>query len=322
MKKWIIISSVLAVIIIVLLIVLLGLDELQAPELRNVSLEWGEVTSATTEVLGIVTMYNPNSVSLPIEGITCDIKMDDVKVGSAKTIDLQIVEEAEFPVKVAAEIDNGKMPEFWAEHLRRDEKSVAEIEMHIAFNLEGIRFTIPYTLKQPIETDIQSYLSEVEPFSVEEKVDVPILGEKTVFKISLNSLSSEWGTSTPQTSEIELIVNVYNDNPYPLLIPKVECFIESNKMIIGYGETGLVNAMLPKSEKDIEIAATVDTSLMDEWFVRHVQQGEKSTFGIRILMTFGLPREVLEMIGLEDLSITLWEGAYEFETDILGSKYN
>jgi LEA14-like dessication related protein len=307
MKKWIFLSILIVVIAVVLLIVLLGLDELRLPELRNVSLEWGEVTSATTEVLGILTIYNPNSVSLPIEGITGDIKMDDIKVGSAETIDLQIVKETEFPIKVVAKIDNGKMPEFWAEHLRRDEKSVAEIEMRIAFDLEGVKFTIPYTIKQPIETDILSYLSEIEPISVEEKVDIPILGEKTAFKFSLNRISGTWGTATPQASEIELIASVYNDNLYPLLIPKIECFVESNGMHIGYGETGLINAMLPKSEKDIEIAATIDTSLMNEWFVRHIQQGEKSTFGIRILMTFGLPEEVLEMIGLEDLSITLWE---------------
>ena len=89
---------------------------------------------------------------------------------------------------------------------------------------------------------------------------------------------------------------------------------------MGSGETGLVNAVLPKSGKDIEIAATLDTSLMDEWFVRHIQQGEKSAFDIQIFMDFGLPEEILEMIGREDLSITLWEGTRDIETDILGNK--
>ena len=322
MKKWIliIISAIVVAVIVILLVVLPGLNKLQEPELRDVSLEWGEVTPATTEVLGTITIYNPNSVSLPIESVTCEIKMDGIKIGSAETIDLQIEEEAVFPIKIVVEIDNAKIPEFWAEHLRRDERSEVEIEMHIAFDLEGIKFTLPYTLKQPIETNILSYLSGIDPISVEKKVDIPILGEKTVFKISLNSLSGSWGTATPQTSQMELIANVYNDNLYPLLIPKIKCFIESNGMPIGFGETGLVNAMMPKSGKDIEIAATLDTSLMDEWFVRHIRQGEESAFNIKISMVFELPEEILEMLGQEDLSITLWEGTHEFETDILGSK--
>ena len=324
MKKWIliIISAIVVVVVVVviLLVVLSGLNKLQEPELREVSLKWGEVTPATTEVLGTITIYNPNSVSLPIESVTCEIKMDGIKVGSAETINLQIEEEAEFQVKIIAKIDNTKIPEFWAEHLRRDEKSEAEIEIHVAFDLEGIKFTLPYTLKQPIETNIMSYLSGIEPISVEKKADILILGGKTVFKISLNRLSGAWGTTTPQTSQMELIANVYNDNLYPLLIPKIKYFIESNGMSIGFGETGLVNAILPKSGKDIEITATLDTSLMDEWFVRHIQQGENSAFDIQILMDFELPEEILDMIGQEDLSITLWEGTHEFETDILGSK--
>ena len=322
MKKWIliIISAIVVAVVVILLVVLPDLNKLQEPELREVSLEWGEVTPATTEVLGTITIYNPNSVSLPIESITCEIKMDGIKIGSTETIDLQIEEEAEFPVEIVAVIDNAKIPEFWAEHLRRDERSEAEIEMHIAFDLEGIKFTLPYTLKQPIETNILSYLSGIEPISVEKKVDIPILGGKTVFKISLNRLSGAWGIATPQTSQMELIANVYNDNLYPLLIPKIKCFVESNGIPIGFGETGLVNAMLPKSSKDIEIVATLDTSLMDEWFVRHVQQDEKSAFDIQILMVFELPEEILDMIGQEGLSITLWEGIHEFETDILGRK--
>lgn len=119
---------------------------------------------------------------------------------------------------------------------------------------------------------------------------------------------------------MELIASVYNDNLYPLLIPKVKFFIESNGILIGYGETGLINAILPNSSKDIKIAVNLDTSLMDEWFVRHIQQGEKSAFDIQIFMDFELPEEILKMLGLEDLSITLWEGTHEIETDILGSK--
>lgn len=323
MKKWILgfLALVVIVVAVVLAVVFSGLSKLQEPELRKVSLEWGQVTSATTEVLGTIIVYNPNSVSLPIESVTCNIKINGIQVGSAETVELQIKEKAEFPVKIVARIDNTKIPELWAEHLRRGEISEAVIELDVAFDLEGVRFTLPYTIRQPIETNILSYLQEVNPISVERKADVPIFGEKTVFKISLNSLSGQWMSVSPQTSQVELIANVYNDNIYPLVIPRIKCFIESNGIPIGSGETGLLNAMLPKTSKDIKIDVNLDSSLMDEWFVRHIQQGEESTFEIRITMVFELPKQILEMIGQEELSITLWEGAHGFETDILGSKY-
>ncbi|GAG26784.1 unnamed protein product, partial [marine sediment metagenome] len=54
--------------------------------------------------------------------------------------------------------------------------------------------------------------------------------------------------------------------------------------------------------------------------VRHIQQGEKSTFNIQVLMVFEVPQEILKLIGQDDLSITLWEGTNEVETDILGKR--
>lgn len=77
---------------------------------------------------------------------------------------------------------------------------------------------------------------------------------------------------------------------------------------------------LPKSNNDVEIVATLDSDLIDDWFVRHIQQGEKSTFNIKVLMVFEVPQAVLKLIGQDDLSITLWEGTNEVETDILGKR--
>ena len=90
---------------------------------------------------------------------------------------------------------------------------------------------------------------------------------------------------------------------YPLLVPKVRCTIESNGISLGSGETGLINAFLPKSNNDVEIVAILNSGLMGDWFVRHIQQGEISAFNIQVLMVFEVPQEILQMIGHDDLSI-------------------
>ncbi|MFC1993068.1 hypothetical protein ACFLV3_04595 [Chloroflexota bacterium] len=119
--------------------------------------------------------------------------------------------------------------------------------------------------------------------------------------------------------EIDLIANVYNDNPYPLLVPKVRCTVESNGLLLGSGETGSLNTFLPKSGNDIPIVATLNSGLMDDWLVRHIQQGEKSAFNTKVFMVLELPEEIVKVIGQDNLSITLWEGTKEVETDILAS---
>jgi len=129
MKKWVLLSLGIVACAIILFIVFSNVGKFQEaikrtkPEIREVSLDWGQVTATTTEVVGTITIYNPNSVPLPISRITCDIKMDGISVGRAETIDLQIEEEAEFSIKISAKIDNTKIPDFWAEHIRRNEKA-------------------------------------------------------------------------------------------------------------------------------------------------------------------------------------------------------
>ena len=125
----------LIVIVIVVFVVISNIGKLEEkveqmkPEIRGVSLDWGEINANTTEVLGIITVYNPNSFPLPVTRVTCDIKMDGINIGTAETLGLQIKEEAEFPVKISVKIDNSKIPEFWTEHIIRNEKSEASITM-------------------------------------------------------------------------------------------------------------------------------------------------------------------------------------------------
>ncbi len=325
MKKWIIILA--GIIIIALVIVginLFGnvktiLDSAE-PEIRGVSLSWGRVTTDTTEIQGTVRVFNPNTVPLPITEISCDIIINDIKVGSGKTIGLQIKENTEFPVQISAVFDNAKFADVWAEHVRRNEKSEVSIKLGISVDIDIGAITVPFTIDQSFETDLLMNLASVEPASVEKKVKVPILGEKTIFKLTFAGLSGTWGTTTTQTSQINLSATIHNENPYPLLVPKVKCTIESNGLIVAYGETGLLNTLGPDSTEEVKFAATLNTSLMNEWFIQHIQQDEKSEFVIRVFMGFEVNDKILEIMGQDDLSITLWEDSQEIETDILGQR--
>ncbi len=125
---------------------------------------------------------------------------------------------------------------------------------------------------------------------------MPILGEKTIFKLTFAGLSGTWGTTTSQNSQIDLSATIHNENPYPLLAPKVKCTIESNGLIVAYGETGLLNTLEPDSTEEVKFVATLNTSLMNEWFIQHIQQDEKSEFVIRVFMGFDVNDEILKIL--------------------------
>ncbi len=287
------------------------------PEIRSITLDWGEVTSATTEVIATVKVFNPNPFSLPVKKVTCRVTMAGIPLATAETVDLKIEKNAELPIKISAKIDNSKIPDFWVQHLKNQEKSMALIDLEVTFNLIVTDFTFSYQFKTPIETDLLASLKEVGPIPIEKTVEVPVIRLKiTIFKVTIESLSGKWGQVSPDSTELNLFATILNENPYPLAAPKVAYNITMNNISLASGETE-ANYFAPNSKNDITTKVSLDTLLMDEWFVSHVRQGEKSTFNIKIALVFELPREVAQAIGQDKLTIPVWETDEEFETHIM-----
>lgn len=306
MKKLIFILGGIAVIALVIAVVYLSSNTQETIE------------RIKPEIRGTVKVFNPNSISIPVTKISCEITIDGIKVGSGETLGLNIEKNTEFPVEISAIFENSKFGSVWAEHIRRNEKSEVTIDLGVSVDLGISTVTIPFTVNQKVETDLLKNLQYVQPATVEKKVGLPLLGEKTILKVSLEALSGYWGTATSQTSQVNLSATIHNENPYPLLVPKVKCSIESNGLIVAYGETGLLNIFEPNSAKDFDLAAMLNSGLMDEWFVQHIQQGESSQFNIRVFMGFEVNEEISDFLGQDGLTITLWESSQGIDTDILG----
>lgn len=346
MKKILIIAILIGIGLLAYTLVREGVER---PEIRRATLDWGEVTRDTTEVITIIKVFNPNPFTLPVKKVACDIFMNDIKMATAETVDLRIEKEAEFPIKILTRIDNRKIPIFWAEHLRRGEKSEVVIDAYITFDL--IDFTFPFQVRRPLETDLLRELEKVGPFPIRRgpipegvfpppapvppipipplppilppapvppvpPTPVPPLGGDYVFKITLQSLSGRWGSITPETTEVILMATIHNENPYPLVVPMVEYRVNINDIPLALGETSVHYFFAPGATKDITTTINLRTGLMDRWFVTHIQRGEKSTFDIEVSLVFELPRLQAQQLGQNRISIPVWRGTEDFKTEI------
>jgi LEA14-like dessication related protein len=309
--------------------------EAMKPEIRSATLDWGEVTWATTEVITIIKVFNPNPFTLPVKKVACGIFMNDIRMAAAETVDLRIEREAEFPIKVLTRIDNRKIPSFWAEHLRRGEKSEVVIDVYTTFDLIVTDFTFPFQVRRPMETDLLGELERVGPIPVREgripdvvppapvppaPVPPPIFppagGSDYMFKITLMSLSGQWGSINPETTEVILLATIYNENPYPLVIPMVEYRVDINGIPLALGETVVHYFLEPGATKDITTIINLETGLMDRWFVTHIKQGERSIFDIKVYTVFELPPLQARQLGQNRIAVPVWEGTEEFKTEI------
>jgi len=295
--------------------------ETMKPEVREVTFQWGEVTAATTEIIGSILVYNPNSFSIPVEQITCGVTLDGIKIGEAETSDLSITKNSEFPINISAKIDNNKIPAFWTEHIRQDEKSEAIIDIGVTFDLKVTQFTFPFKLTRPIETDLLVQLDKIGPTTIEKNVNIPLVEQKeSIFKIILASVSGEWGNTSSDITELNLSASVTNENIYPLPVSKLVYDIKINDIALASGESDANYILEPNATNDINTTINLNTGLMDQWFVTHIRQGEKSVLDIEVSLIFELPEDVKQLLEQDTLIIPVWESSQEFETNILGTK--
>ena len=291
------------------------------PEVRGVTLEWGEVTPQSAEFTTTLLVYNPSPISLPVKRVTSEIFMDGIPMGSAETLDLRIEKQAEFPIRVSARIDNTKIPAFWAEHIRRQEKSEAQIDTKATFDLGLTDFTFPFRVKRPITTDLLSPLSRMEPIRVEQAVRLPGAGgEAAVFRALVKSVSAQWGAVTEASTEVNLSAVVRNDNPYPLSVPGIAYHVDISGLALASGEAPLGLTVAPGAEAEVNTTVTLDTGRMGEWFASHIRNGERSTFSFKVSLVLDLPPEVAGQVGQERVLVPVWEGTQTFETSILGGR--
>lgn len=273
------------------------------PEVRELSHSWGSVTHDTTEISTNVVVYNPNPVSIPFKKITLDLYMNELRMATGSTEeDLEIKAGQETSILLTSYFDNGKIPDWWVSHLKKGEKSDVKIEGGVVFDLGTLgEYRFPFERAQIIETDL------LEKLNIEEDKTYSV----GPVSLTMKSLSSSWGKVTHDSSEINHRAVIHNPNPFPIPVSGIDYEIKMNDVLVGGGTTH--NPVILKAMADTIIPFTteIDNKMLDEWWVTHIQNNEKTT----LLTEIQLVVEVQDT----EYKFTLTREEKEFKTDLLGA---
>lgn len=271
------------------------------PEIREISHEWGKVTTSTTETITKIKVYNPNPVSLPLKDVLTEVYMNKIKMGEGSALKAEIKASSESTIIISTKLENGRIPEWWVSHIKNGEKSTMDVKGYLVFDLKITEFKYPIELSNPIETDILSGLSSDTP----QKINVgPIT-------LTIKSIKSHWGEVNEDFTEIITLATIYNDNLVPVPITKFHYLVEMNGIKLAEGSSDVATVIQPKSEATLTFITKLDNKMLDEWWVSHIENGEKTK--VKIVL-----QPVIEVAGKE-IKFTLAEKESEFTTNLLGS---
>jgi len=269
------------------------------PEIREVSHEWGEVTTSTTEIITKIIVYNPNPIPLPLKGVLTEVYMNNVKMGEGSALKAEIKANSESTILISTKLENGRIPEWWILHIKNGEKSTMNVRGYLVFDLKITEFKYPIELSNPIETDILAGLSSNEP----QKISI---GPGA---LTIRSTKSYWGEVNKDYTKIITMATIYNDNLVPVRITKIHYLVDMNGIKFSEGLSNVETAIQPKSEVTLMYTIKLDNKMLDEWWVSHIENGEKTK--IKIVL-----QPVIEFAGKE-YRFTLAEKVSEFTTHLV-----
>lgn len=249
------------------------ITEAVKPKIREVFLSWGNVTYDSTEIIADVSVYNPSPIPITLKKVTFTLYMNNIKMvtGSSEGA-VNLASFQETVVRLVGTLNNSGIPDWFISHLKNGERTDVRLSGKVTFDLKLMELTRPFEQTLNITT---SLLAGMNTNQAETLRIGPV-------ELTLKSLTSSWGKIAPEEIEINHKAVIYNPNPYPIPITKLEYEIYMNNIRMGGGTT--YNPVILGAEKDTVILFTtvLDDSLLDEWWISHIKNGEKTRITIEI----------------------------------------
>jgi LEA14-like dessication related protein len=273
----------------------------EEPAVEDVDVRWGEITTDTSEIRATIVVDNPNAIGIPgVIDIEYTASLNGIAIADGVKEDVGL-STGRSEIELVIPIDNQQLPPWWVTHINGGEESTLSIEATVSGPM-GVSFDLP-PQQQAFE------MALLDAMRSEGGKEVTMFGQPV---LSLGETTAEWGEATPEETPLVVTTQVTNEHSEPVELTDVSYVIEMNGLVMGQGE-GLPGLTLEPGETDsLELNAVIDTTLIDEWWVSHLENDEETTLSVELTVTVesGDQRETV--------TIDFLGGGETVSTDILG----
>ncbi|WP_135824691.1 LEA type 2 family protein [Halorussus ruber] len=277
-----------------------GVVSLQPPAVESVENEWGEVTKDETQIRTTVVMDNPNKVGVPgAASVTYDVTMNDVTMAEGSSGGLSL-SPGRNEIALKTGIDNEKIPAWWASHINNGEETTLSVEpsAKVAFVSKGLP-----SFDRTFETDMLSSFDSQSGQSVQ-------VGNRTL--LTVEETEASWGHATEDETPLRFAGTVHNPNSAPITFSKIGYEVSMNDVTVAEGTTEGGVEISANSTDTIRINSTLDNGKLDEWWVSHLNRGERTDLNVSVFAV------VEGEEGTQRVPLPFLSQRVAFETDILG----
>lgn len=278
------------------------------PSVDGVENRFGTVTNETTVIETDLELSNPNPVGVRLGRVSVNytVSMNGVRMaaGSRRGV---AVPAGNSTLTLTTRLDNERIPAWWVTHVRDEEQTQLVVNATITSPTLGV--TREFSVTRSIETDLLGAFASTETRPV--NADVPLVSDPVLY---VNETDARWGTPTTEETPLDATFTVYNPKPIPYAISEIGYEVYMNDVRVGAGTTEEPYALPPKTETDVGVGAVIRNAALDEWWVSHLQNDQRTALRIDFYAR-------LDLGGGQTVRVPLDELTYRetIETNIFGT---
>ncbi|MFP3909490.1 MAG: LEA type 2 family protein [Archaeoglobaceae archaeon] len=273
---------------------------LQRPEVISTDHRWGEVTSEETELVSTIVVDGPNFVPIPLSDVKVDIYMNGIHMGTGSAVgDTTISGRDE--IEISSRIENERLRDWWLTHIRNGEETEVKIRGTLVFGVLG------YGLEVPVENNVRFNTSILSKMSSKEVR----MGFTGFDALVMKNMEFKWDVEKESDTAIIVTMDVRNNLPVKIPLRSIDYQMKMNGVKIAQGASSDHRSIPASGQREIRMEMTMDNSKIPQWWVTHIQKGERTAVSIDMQLT-------LEMDGKEE-TVELSDMEFEFSTNIAGS---
>ena len=277
-----------------------GVLTTEPPSVESIHNEWGDVSAERTEIRTTIAVNNPNEISIPgVAGVSYAVAMNDVTVarGESGAVGLS---PGRNELTLTTAIDNQKIPAWWASHINNGEETTVSLSPKI--RVAALSQSLP-AQERTFSTDLLASFDSDSGRPVE-------IGNRTL--LTVEGTSASWGHATESETPLDFAGTVRNPNDAPLEFSKIGYTVTMNDVTVAQGTTDERVEIGARSTETIRINSTLDNDKLDEWWVSHIENGERTRLDVQAFAVVETDR------GTQRVPLPFLSKTVVFETDVLG----
>lgn len=264
--------KLLAVIIVLVagsIGVAIGAGVVGTPDVVDVENQFVDVNETTTVIESTLHISNPAPVSIEFGGLSAAyiVTMNDIEMAAGAKNGI-VIESGESTVDFVTNMDNERIPRWWASHVSAGERTELVINASVHSRWLDRTVSSPQTTRT-IETDVISSFNSSEDREI--NANRPLVQDPVAVVTQTNA---SWGEVSSEQTPIDMRFDVHNPNSVPFTITEIGYTITMNDIVVGDGASDRTYVIPPGETRSVQTQTAIENARLDSWWVTHLENDE------------------------------------------------